>query len=61
MNWFLLNMPLAAVFFGAWVGIPLWITVKHPDGQPDFSAAHRYLEAKAALAQGAHPELALAA
>ena len=31
MNWFLLNMPLAAAFVGAWVGIPMWLVLKHPD------------------------------
>ena len=30
MIWFWLNMPLAAAFFAAWVGIPLWLVVKHP-------------------------------
>jgi hypothetical protein len=34
MNWFLLNMPLAAVFLGIWVGIPLWLVFKHPDQNP---------------------------
>jgi hypothetical protein len=31
MIWFWLNMPLAAVFFAAWVGIPLWLVFKHRD------------------------------
>jgi hypothetical protein len=31
MIWFWLNMPLAAVFFSAWVGIPLWLVFKHAD------------------------------
>jgi len=30
MYWFWLNMPLAAAFFGAWVGIPMWLIFKHP-------------------------------
>jgi hypothetical protein len=34
MNWFWLNIPLAAAFFGAWVGIPMWLVVKHPDRAP---------------------------
>ena len=29
MYWFWLNMPLAAVFFSAWVGIPLWLVFRH--------------------------------
>jgi hypothetical protein len=31
MTWFWLNMPLAAVFFAAWVGIPVWLVFKHQD------------------------------
>ncbi|HYB85848.1 MAG TPA: hypothetical protein VEC76_03290 [Streptosporangiaceae bacterium] len=30
MFWFWLNMPLAAVFFGAWYGIPMWLIHKRP-------------------------------
>ena len=29
MTWFWLNMPLAAVFFAAWVAVPLWLVFKH--------------------------------
>ena len=60
MNWFLLDMPLAAVFFGACVGILLWLTFKHPDNRPSFSVAGAYLDAKAALARAEQPEPALA-
>lgn len=35
----LLNIPLMAVFFGLWVGIPLWMVVKHPDTGPEPAAA----------------------
>jgi hypothetical protein len=42
------NFPLALLFLLAWSGIPLWIVIKHPDTQPDFSDAHPYLAAKAA-------------
>jgi len=61
MNWFLLNVPLAAAFIGAWVGIPLWMTVKHPDPGPSFSAADACLDAEPALAEDKQPEPALAA
>ena len=61
MNWFLLNMPLAAAFFGAWVAIPLWLTFKHPASRPSFGAADAYLDAKGALAQDERPEPAVAA
>jgi len=30
MYWFWLNMPLAAAFFVAWVGIPMWLVFKRP-------------------------------
>ena len=61
MNWFLLNVPLAAAFVGAWVGIPLWMIVKHPDPGPSFSAADACLDAEPALAEDKQPEPALAA
>src|SRR5436190_4661411 len=48
----LASLALAAVFFGAWYGIPMWMTFKRPDGRPDFSEARAYLQAKAALAEG---------
>jgi hypothetical protein len=31
MMWFWLNMPLAIVFFGAWVVIPLTLVLRNPD------------------------------
>ena len=34
MNWFWLNIPLAALFFLAWTVIPLWMVIKHPDTGP---------------------------
>jgi len=34
MNWFWLNVPLDVVFFGAWVGIPTWLVLRHPDRDP---------------------------
>jgi hypothetical protein len=39
MNWFWLNMPLAALIFAAVAGIPLWMVIKHPDTGPDAAAA----------------------
>jgi hypothetical protein len=35
MYWLWLNILLAAMFFGAWTGVPLWLVVKHPDTGPD--------------------------
>jgi hypothetical protein len=31
MNWLLLNLLLAAPFVAIWVGVPLWLVLKHPD------------------------------
>jgi hypothetical protein len=31
MNWIALNIPLGVVFFGFAVGLPLCITLKHPE------------------------------
>jgi len=61
MTWFMVNMPLAAAFFAAWVGVPLWMTFKHPDTGPAFSAAPACLHTEAPLAEDEPPEPALAA
>ena len=34
MFWFWLNIPLGTLFFLAWVLIPLWLVIKHPDTGP---------------------------
>jgi hypothetical protein len=31
MSWFWLNVPLAALFFAAWSGVPLWMVLRHSD------------------------------
>ncbi len=31
MTWLLLNLLVAAPFFAIWVGVPLWLVLKHPD------------------------------
>ena len=47
MTWLLLNLLLAAPFFAIWVGVPLWLVLKHPvqDHQPQAASgpahAHR--------------------
>jgi hypothetical protein len=46
------NFPLAALFLGAWIGIPMWMTFKRPDRQPGFEEARAYHRVKAALTQG---------
>jgi hypothetical protein len=39
------NFPLALLFVLAWVGIPMWMTFKHPQTAPDHADAHAYLAA----------------
>ena len=34
MPWFWMNIPLAALIFAAWTGVPLWLVLKHPDTGP---------------------------
>jgi hypothetical protein len=48
----LASLALAALFFAAWSGIPMWMTFRRPERHPDFSEAQAYLRAKAALAKG---------
>ena len=42
------NFPIIALIVAAMVGIPLWITFKHPHRQPDYSEARAHFRAKAA-------------
>jgi hypothetical protein len=49
------NFPIAALFILAWVAIPLWMVLKRPDRQPDFSGARAYYCAKAELSRAAEP------
>jgi len=46
------SLALTALYFGAWYGIPMWMTFKRPERHPDFSEARAYLQAKEALARG---------
>ena len=39
MNWFWLNMPLAALIVAAVAGVPLWMVIKYQDTEPDAAAA----------------------
>jgi len=43
------SLALTVLFFGAWYGIPMWMTFKRPERHPDFAEARSYLRAKAAL------------
>lgn len=40
MSWFWLNIPLAAVFVAAWVGIPLWMVLRHPSWSSEPAARY---------------------
>jgi hypothetical protein len=44
------NVALVMPFILIWVGVPLWMTLKHPQAAPDFSQAHAYLAARQAQA-----------
>jgi hypothetical protein len=35
MSWIWVNMALAAVFFTAWCGIPLWMVLRHRNWGPE--------------------------
>jgi hypothetical protein len=39
MTWLLLNIPLMVLFFALWVGVPMWLVLKHPDTGPALAAA----------------------
>ena len=39
MNWFWINVPLMVAFFAVWTGVPLWLSIKHPDTRPVTLAA----------------------
>ena len=41
------NLVLTVPFLLAFIGIPLYMTMKHLDRKPDHSAANEYLAAKA--------------
>ncbi len=32
-----MNIPLMVLAFGAWVGVPLWLVLRHPDRHPSES------------------------
>ena len=42
------NFPIIALIVAAMIGIPLWITFRHPHTQPDYSEARAHFRAKAA-------------
>lgn len=42
------NFPIIALIVAGIVGVPLWITFKHPHRHPDYAEARAYFRAKAA-------------
>ncbi|MFI5063436.1 MAG: hypothetical protein ACHP9Z_05600 [Streptosporangiales bacterium] len=42
------NFPIIALIAAGIVGVPLWITFKHPHTRPDYSEATAHFRAKAA-------------
>jgi hypothetical protein len=42
------NFPIIALIVAAMIGIPLWITFRHPHTQPDYYEARAHFRAKAA-------------
>lgn len=42
------NFPIIALIVAAMIGIPLWMTFKHPQPHPDYSEARAHFRAKAA-------------
>jgi hypothetical protein len=40
------NILLAVPFLVAFIGVPLWMTFKHPQTGPDHTAAHAYLRTR---------------
>ncbi len=55
VSWFWMNVPLMLVFFGCWVGIPLWLVLTRWDKEvkarhAEVAAWHSHIAARAALA-----------
>jgi hypothetical protein len=58
VNWFWLNMPLAAAFFVAWTGVPLWLLLKkRPDRVPAAQAPAAQTPAPSRQAEPVAPHL----
>jgi hypothetical protein len=34
MTWLMINIPLMVLFFGLWVGVPVWLVLKRSDTRP---------------------------
>jgi len=49
MTWLLLNVPLIVLFFALWVGVPMWLVLRHPDTGPAPAAAPAVMRLPARL------------
>jgi hypothetical protein len=58
MSWFWLNVPLAVAFFGAWVAVPMWLVLRHPDPGRTPVAAQAPVQGRPAAPAG--PQIAAA-
>jgi hypothetical protein len=38
MNWLLFNLLLTIPFVALWIGVPVWLVLKHTDTGPDPAA-----------------------
>ena len=50
MNWFWANIPAMVVFFTAIAGIPLWLSLRHPETAPATSVTSSLAENMAIVA-----------
>jgi hypothetical protein len=48
MQWFWMNIPLGAMIFAIWTGVPLWLVLRHPDRGPGSSVPATSRQAHAA-------------
>jgi hypothetical protein len=54
MQWFWMNIPLAAMFVAIWTGVPLWLVLKHPDTGPESRVPDAFHQAQ--VAESAEPQ-----
>ena len=53
-----MNIPLMIVAFGLWVGVPLWLVLRHPERHPkENRAVPAYLQMQQRAARNQRPAL----
>jgi hypothetical protein len=51
-----MNIPLMVIAFGLWVGVPLWLVLRHPERHPNENrAVPAYLRAQQQAARKQRP------